>query len=100
MRPDATLINIARGTVIDQDALIEALQAGRPGQAFLDVTTPEPLPADHPLWSLPNAHVSMHLSGRAQTKMFERSVTRFLDNLGRFHRGERLEPQVDLSLGY
>ena len=100
MKPDATLINIARGTVIDQDALIEALQAGRPGQAFLDVTTPEPLPADHPLWSLPNAHVSMHLSGRAQTKMFERSVTRFLDNLGRFHRGERLEPQVDLSLGY
>jgi len=100
MKPDATLINIARGSVIDQDALVQALKAGRPGQAFLDVTTPEPLPADHPLWSLPNAHITMHLSGRAQTKMFQRSATRFLENLGRFHRGERLEPQVDLSLGY
>ncbi|OYX64804.1 MAG: D-2-hydroxyacid dehydrogenase [Novosphingobium sp. 32-60-15] len=100
MKPDATLINIARGSVIDQDALVQALKAGRPGQAFLDVTTPEPLPANHPLWSLPNAHITMHLSGRAQTKMFQRSATRFLENLGRFHRGERLEPQVDLSLGY
>lgn len=100
MKPDATLINIARGSVIDQDALVQALKAGRPGQSFLDVTTPEPLPADHPLWSQPNAHITMHLSGRAQTKMFQRSATRFLENLGRFHRGERLEPQVDLSLGY
>jgi phosphoglycerate dehydrogenase-like enzyme len=100
MKPEATLINIARGSVIDQDALIAALNAGRPGHAFLDVTTPEPLPAGHPLWSVPNAHISMHLSGRAQTKMFQRSVTRFLENLERFRRGERLQPQVDLCLGY
>ena len=100
MKPEATLINIARGSVIDQDALIEALKAGHPGQAFLDVTTPEPLPTGHPLWDLPNAHITMHLSGRAQTKMFQRSVARFLDNLGRYRRGERLVPQVDLSLGY
>ncbi|MBB3860586.1 phosphoglycerate dehydrogenase-like enzyme [Novosphingobium hassiacum] len=100
MKPTATLINVARGSVIDQDALVAALTAGRPGSAFLDVTTPEPLPADHPLWSLPNAHVSMHLSGRSQTRMFERSVTRFLENLDRFGRGEPLQPQVDLSLGY
>lgn len=100
MQPTATLINVARGSVVDQDALVTALQAGCPGQAFLDVTTPEPLPADHPLWSLPNAHITMHLSGRAQTLMFQRSVERFLENLGRFQRGEPLEPQVDLSLGY
>lgn len=99
MKPTATLINVARGTVVDQEALVVALSAGRPGQAFLDVTSPEPLPADHPLWSLPNAHVTMHLSGRAQTRMFERSVARFLENLARFRRGEPLEPQVDLALG-
>ncbi len=100
MKPGATLINVARGSVVDQDALITALEAGRPGQAFLDVTTPEPLPSSHALWTLPNAHISMHLSGRAQTRMFERSAARFLENLGRFHRGEPLQPQVDLSLGY
>ncbi|MFN3469627.1 MAG: NAD(P)-dependent oxidoreductase, partial [Novosphingobium sp.] len=89
-----------RGSVVDQDALVEGLKAGRPGHAFLDTVTPEPLPADHPLWSLPNAHVTSHLSGRAQTKMFQRSVDRLLTNLGRFRRGEPLQPQVDLTLGY
>lgn len=100
MKPGATLVNVARGEVVDQDALIAGLKAGRPGHAFLDVTTPEPLPADHPLWSLPNAHVTSHLSGRAQTRMFERSVARFLENLDRFCRGEPLQPQVDLIRGY
>jgi phosphoglycerate dehydrogenase-like enzyme len=100
MKPSATLINIARGSVVDQDALITALHNKSIGHAFLDVTTPEPLPADHPLWSIDSAHISMHLSGRAQDKMFMRSATRFLDNLGRYHRGERLEPQVNLDLGY
>ena len=100
MKPTAVLVNIARGTVIDQDALIAALQAQSIGGAFLDVTTPEPLPADHPLWALGNAHVTMHLSGRAQDKMFARSVERFLANLDRWHAGERVDPQVDLRLGY
>lgn len=100
MKPGSTLVNVARGSVVDQDALIEGLKAGRPGHAFLDTVTPEPLPADHPLWSLPNAHVTSHLSGRAQTKMFQRSVDRLLTNLERFRRGEPLQPQVDLTLGY
>lgn len=100
MKPGSTLVNVARGTVVDQDALIEGLKAGRPGHAFLDVVTPEPLPADHPLWDVTSAHVTSHLSGRAQTKMFERSVARFLENLVRFRKGEPLQPQVDLSLGY
>lgn len=100
MKSTATLINIARGSVVDQDALIHALQQGVVGHAFLDVTVPEPLPADHPLWDVPNAHISMHLSGRAQDKMFVRSAERFLNNLDRWKKGEALAPQVNLSLGY
>jgi phosphoglycerate dehydrogenase-like enzyme len=100
MKPTATILNIARGSVIDQDALGEALTARRIGAAFLDVTTPEPLPADHPLWSLPNAHVTMHLSGPSQSKMFVRGAERFLENLGRWGRGEPLSHRVDLALGY
>ena len=100
MKPTATLINIARGSVVDQDALVEALQNKRIGGAFLDVTTPEPLPADHALWALDNVHISMHLSGRAQDKMFLRSAERFLQNLARYKIGEPLEPQVNLDLGY
>jgi phosphoglycerate dehydrogenase-like enzyme len=100
MKPTATLINIARGSVVDQEALVEALQDKQIGAAFLDVTTPEPLPADHPLWSLDNAHISMHLSGRAQDKMFMRSATRFFENLERFRKGETLQPLVNLDLGY
>lgn len=100
MKPSAVLVNVARGSVVDQDALVAALTQQRLGGAFLDVTTPEPLPADHPLWSLPNAHVTMHLSGRAQAKMFKRAVARLLDNLGRYKRGEPLAHKVDLALGY
>jgi phosphoglycerate dehydrogenase-like enzyme len=100
MKSSATLINIARGSVVDQDALVSALRAKQIGTAFLDVTEPEPLPADHPLWSLDNAHVTMHLSGRAQDKMFVRSAQRFLANLARYRAGEPLLHQVDLALGY
>lgn len=100
MKNTATIVNIARGSVIDQDALVSSLQGKRIGAAFLDVTDPEPLPAGHPLWSLDNAHVTMHLSGRAQTLMFQRSGERFIRNLGRYHTGQALEHQVDLALGY
>ena len=100
MKPSSTLINIARGSVVDQDALVTALQTNAIAAAFLDVTTPEPLPADHPLWSLDNAHISMHLSGRAQDKMFVRSAERFFENLERYRKGEPLLPLVNLDLGY
>jgi phosphoglycerate dehydrogenase-like enzyme len=100
MKQSATLINIARGSVVDQDALVAALTNKQIGAAFLDVTTPEPLPADHPLWTLDNAHITMHLSGRAQDKMFIRSATRFLENLARYRNGEPLSPLVNLNLGY
>lgn len=100
MKSDAVIVNIARGSVIDQPALIDALERKAIGGAFLDVTTPEPLPNDHPLWSLPNAHITMHLSGRAQNKMFTRSGDRFLDNLGKYLRGEPVAPVFDPRLGY
>lgn len=100
MKPDAVLVNVARGSVIDQDALTEALNAGRIGGALLDVTTPEPLPEDHPLWALDNAQITMHLTGKAQDRMFQRSATRFLENLARYGRGEGLEPVVDYAAGY
>lgn len=100
MKSDAVIVNIARGSVIDQPALVEALQAKAIGAAFLDVTTPEPLPGDHPLWALPNAHITMHLSGRAQDKMFVRSADRFLENLEKYERGEPLAPIFDPRLGY
>ena len=100
MKPSASLINIARGSVVDQEALVTALQTKQIAAAFLDVTTPEPLPADHTLWTLDNAHISMHLSGRAQDKMFVRSAARFFQNLERYRKGEALAPMVNLDLGY
>lgn len=100
MNSHAVLVNVARGSVIDQQALTEALDSGRIGGALLDVTTPEPLPADDPLWALDNAQVTMHLSGKAQDRMFQRSAQRFLENLERYQRGEKQEPQVDYALGY
>lgn len=100
MKQDAILVNIARGSVVEQDALIHALRDKQIGGAFLDVTTPEPLPADHPLWTLDNAQITMHLSGRAQDKMFVRSADRFFENLDRYRKGDKLEPLVNLDLGY
>ena len=100
MKSDAVLVNIARGEVVDQPALVDALQAKAIGAAFLDVTTPEPLPEDHVLWTLDNAHVSMHLSGRAQDQMFIRSAARFLENLAKYRAGEPVAPIFDPNLGY
>lgn len=100
MKPGAAILNFSRGAVIDQDALVAALREGRIGGAFLDVTDPEPLPSDHPLWSFGNVHISMHLSGRSQNTLLPRSAERFLENLGRYERGEPLISRVDLSLGY
>ncbi len=100
MKPSAVLVNIARGEVVDQDALIAALAEKRIEAALLDVTTPEPLPPEHALWDMPNAQVTMHLSGRAQTRMFQRSADRFIENLARWHVGEPVEPRLNLALGY
>jgi phosphoglycerate dehydrogenase-like enzyme len=100
MKPSAFLVNIARGTLVDQQALIAALESKQIAGAHLDVTDPEPLPADHALWRAPNTLITMHLSGRAQTRMFQRAAALFLDNLNRYRNGEKLVNEVDLDLGY
>ena len=100
MKPTAWLINIARGDMIDESALLDALHGRRIAGAFLDPTHPEPLPADHPLWTAPNCLITMHLSGRSQTKMFPRAAALFLRNLDAFLNGRPMENVVDLILGY
>ena len=85
MRPGATVVNVGRGTVIDQDALTGALRSGAVGFAALDVTDPEPLPADSPLWDLPNVLLSPHTAALSDKEdeliadLFARNATRFLD---------------------
>ncbi|WP_332685430.1 D-2-hydroxyacid dehydrogenase [Bosea sp. (in: a-proteobacteria)] len=87
MKPSAFLINVARGRVVDEAALIEALTAGRIAGAGIDCVHEEPLPADSPLWRLPNALVTPHSAG--ETRAYEGNVIdMLLDNLGRLERGE------------
>jgi phosphoglycerate dehydrogenase-like enzyme len=100
MKPTAWLINIARGDIVDQHALIDALKARRIAGAFLDTVHPEPLPPDDPLWSAPNTIHSMHLSGRSQTKMFQRATKLFIDNMAAFVAGHPMTNVVDLDAGY
>lgn len=100
MKPSAWLINIARGDMVDQDALIEALTKRRIAGAFLDTVTPEPLPPEHPLWDAPNTIHTMHLSGRSQTKMFQRAATLFLENLEAFLAKREMRNVVNLEAGY
>ncbi|KAJ5222933.1 D-isomer specific 2-hydroxyacid dehydrogenase NAD-binding [Penicillium citrinum] len=83
------ITNISRGKVLDQDALIEALNAGHLSGAALDVTDPEPLPEDHPLWDTPNVQISPHLSGIGR-EYLPRSLDILRINLGRLARGEPL----------
>jgi phosphoglycerate dehydrogenase-like enzyme len=100
MKPSAWIINVGRGELIDQDALIEAVTKRRIAGAFLDTVTPEPLPPEHPLWTAPNILHSMHLSGRSQTRMFIRAANLFVENLHAFLEGRPLQNEVDLAAGY
>jgi len=95
----AVLINIARGSVVDQGALTEALRAGHLGGAALDVFEAEPLPPDDPLWSMPNVIISPHSASTADSE--NRKLTRlFCDNLRRFLAGERLLNVLDTERLY
>lgn len=89
----AVFVNVGRGTTVDQAALVDALASGRLGAVGLDVTDPEPLPADHPLWSHPRALITPHTAGgRADEHV--RLVRHFLENLARYERGEALVDRV------
>jgi len=93
LRAGAIVYNIGRGTTLDQDALIKELRDGRLSAAYLDVTEPEPLPPDHPLWSTPNCFITPHMAGGHRTEK-ERQVKVFLDNLRRFEQGAPLQNRV------
>ncbi|MEI7729713.1 MAG: D-2-hydroxyacid dehydrogenase [Verrucomicrobiota bacterium] len=93
LKPGAVFYNIGRGATVDQEALREALHTGRLQAAWLDVTEPEPLPEDHPLWQEPHCYITPHIAGghKDETKTL---VRHFLHNFTRFTRGEPLKDQV------
>ena len=98
--PDhAWVVNVARGGHVHTDALVAALQAGTIGGAALDVTDPEPLPDDHPLWSLPNAVITPHV-GNTPAMGRPLLAARVTENVRRFTAGEALLGPVDPGLGY
>lgn len=98
-KPGVTVVNVGRGTVIDEGALVDALRSGQVGFAALDVFAVEPLPADSPLWDLENVLVSPH-SGGLDTKEDERICAIFCDNLRAYLAGRPLSNVVDPALGY
>jgi len=99
MRSDAVLINIGRGGTVQTEALVEALRNGRIAGAALDVADPEPLPSDHPLWTLDNVILTPHYSG-AHPGYVQRASAIFLENLVRFVAGDELLNLVDPHAGY
>ncbi len=99
MRPHAFLVNIARGDVVDETALVTALRDGTIGGAGLDVFAQEPLPPDSPFWDLPNVLISPHIAGPTD-RYSQRFTDLFLDNLARFDGGQPLRNVVDPARGY
>jgi phosphoglycerate dehydrogenase-like enzyme len=99
MKPGAWLVNVARGRLVDDHALIRALTDGRLGGAALDTFRDEPLPQASPLWDLPNVIVTPHTSW-SSGRVLDRSVDLFCDNLRRFRAGQPLRNVVDRVAGY
>ena len=99
MREDAWLVNVARGSLVDTDALVEALRSGAIAGAALDVTDPEPLPDGHPLWELDNVLITPHVATppEAERRHF---AMRVKENVRRLAAGEELEGLIDPEGGY
>ena len=93
MQPGAVFCNVARGSLVDEAALLDALRSGHVGAAVLDVTREEPLPADSPLWDAPNLRLSPH-SSASLDHYVESVFDLFADNLGRYVRDEPLRNLV------
>jgi len=96
MKKGARLINIGRGEIVDEAALIEAIRSGRLGGAALDAHRQEPLPADSPLWDLPNVIISPH-NASASTGNEQRCAEMFIANFGHWQRGEPMFNVQDVS---
>lgn len=95
MKEDAVLLSAGRGTVLDQDALVELMNGGHLWGAALDVTTPEPLPEDSPLWDVPNLLLTSHVAGGLRLPVTRENCVRLaLENLKRYLAGEPLENVV------
>lgn len=99
MRPEAVLINVGRGPVVEEAALIAALQEGRIRGAVLDVYDQEPLPPGHPFWSMENVLLSPHCADNTPTWLDE-AMQLFLENFARYSAGEPLKNVVDKKAGY
>jgi phosphoglycerate dehydrogenase-like enzyme len=99
LKAGAHVVNVARGSLVDQDALLAALETGRVARASLDVTDPEPLPAGHALYAHPNVRVSPHISWSSPDTV-RRTIEIFVENLTRWREGRALAGRVDPSLGY
>lgn len=99
MKPRSYLVNIARGRIVNTDALMQAISSGRLAGACLDVTDPEPLPSDHPLWRAPNVLITPHVASDAEITG-ERWRAALRENLRRFGAGEPLLNVVDIRAGY
>lgn len=99
MKPDAVFINVARGDIVDEAALADALEGGRLRGAALDVFHREPLPADSPLWRLPGVLITPHISATTP-RFWEREVELIRDNVARYLAGRGLRNVVDKRLGY
>ena len=95
MAPRTLLVNVGRGSSVDQEALIEALNSGRLAGAALDVMVPEPLPKDHPLWSAKNLLITPHVAGGMRLEVTRKNCIQLaLDNLRRYQTGEPLRNLV------
>jgi phosphoglycerate dehydrogenase-like enzyme len=89
MKPGAYVINLARGAIIDSDAMIDALRSGHLSGAGLDVTDPEPLPSDNPLWDMPGVTITSHISAQSPY-YFERALENYCENVRRYLADEPL----------
>lgn len=99
MQNHALLINVTRGKIMDEASLVEALETGQIAGAGLDVTPQEPLPADHPLWNMPNVIITPHTAGGSPNRQ-DRIVNLFCENLRRFLKGEDMLSVIDKNKGY
>ncbi|HLK11424.1 MAG TPA: D-2-hydroxyacid dehydrogenase [Candidatus Binatia bacterium] len=99
LRPEAVLVNVARGTVLDESALVAALRAGRLAGAALDVFAEEPLPPASPLWELPNVLLTPHVAANVEDYL-PRAIARLAENVPRFLAGAPLLDRLDRERGY
>jgi len=99
MQPSSYIVNVTRGPIIDDQALLRALESGKIAGAGLDVVPQEPLPAEHPFWKHPSVVLTPHTAGASQFRA-RRNVRRFIENIKHYRAGEALEGEIDKNKGY